>query len=189
MHADTEAGRGPSLGEPAPFIEFICSRKAKKRGHSGGVWTVLISHPQDLLPLFKTRTINYVLCKRRIRIVMIGNGKPEEGVSDGNFFTKYIARHNVAFMDDGSNIVSTGYGLTEVALHEEVKGVFVIDPKGILRMKLYFDLDHTRNFYEILKLVDTLQEADRQKKIRPATGVWKRRLSIISRPNTVTEKG
>ncbi|MEJ2685262.1 MAG: hypothetical protein P8Z71_12820 [Candidatus Sulfobium sp.] len=189
MHVNDESGRGPSLGDAAPFVEAFYHKKAQKNERSRGGWTILISHPGDLLPLFRTRTINYVLCKRRIRIVMlVGNG-PGSAVSDGNFLTKYIIRHNVAFLDDRESIISHGYGLNGDGPDGDAKGVFVIDPRGILRMKLYFDLSHPRNFYEILKLVDALQEADSQRKRKPASGAWRRRLSIVSRPRTLPEKG
>jgi peroxiredoxin (alkyl hydroperoxide reductase subunit C) len=189
MRADAETGRGPSLGDPAPFIEAISLKKAQKTDSSRGGWIILISHPEDLMPLFRTRTINYVLCKRKIRIAMLGNGVPDGSVSDGNFLTKFITRHNVAFMDDPDNIISPAYGLGERGSHEEVKGVFVIDPRGILRMKFYFDLGHSRNFYEILKLVDALQEADSQRKRKPVAREWRRRLGIVVRPRTLPEKG
>ncbi|MEJ2697759.1 MAG: hypothetical protein P8013_14065 [Candidatus Sulfobium sp.] len=188
MQVDDESIKGPSLGDPAPFIEAIALKKTRKRD-SGSGWTILISHPQDLLPLFKTRTINYVLCKRKIRIVMTGSGSSDNGASDNRFLTKYITRHNMAFLDDPDGRISSSYGLGEYGANGDVKGVFVIDPGGILRMKLYFDPGQPRNFYEILKLVDALQEADRQKRNKPASGAWKRRLSIISRPGTVPEEG
>ncbi len=189
MHADVETGRGPALGGPAPLIEAISPKKAQQRDRFKGGWIILISHPQDLLPLFKTRTINYILCKRKTRIVMLEDSGTAGSISGGNFFTRYITRHNVTFLDDPDNVVSSGYGLTEGGPHEQVKGVFVIDPRGILRMKLYFDTAHPRKFYEILKLVDALQDTDRQRKRKPASsGVWKRRLSIVSRTGSVAEE-
>lgn len=189
MHVNDQSGRGPSLGEPAPFVEELYSRRARKNERSLGGWTVLISHPGDLLPLFRTRTINYVLCKRRIRIVMLDGNGPDSVVPGGNFLTKYMARHNVAFLDDRESIISHSYGLNGGGPDGDAKGVFVIDPRGILRIKLYFDPAQPRNFYEILKLVDALQETDSQKKRRPASGVWRRRLNIVSRPRTLPEKG
>lgn len=189
MRVSDGNGRGPALGEQAPFIEALSSKKSQKTDSSRGSWTILVSHPHDLLPLLRTRTFNYILCKRRTRIVMLGNGGAEGGTTDGNFLKKYIVRHNAAFLDDPDYAISTGYGLVKDHADGEVKGVFVIDPRGFLRMKLYFDIAHTRNFSEILKLLDALQEADSQRKKRPASDVWKRRLSIVSRTDTIPEKG
>lgn len=189
MHTNNEAGRGPALGETAPFIETLSLRKSQKQESLRGWWTILISHPGDLLPLFKTRTINYILCKRKTKIVMLRNGFSDANLAEGNFITKYITRHNVAFLDDPDNLVSTGYGLGKDQAEGESKGTFVIDPQGILRMKFYFDLGHPRNFYEILKLLDALQEADSQRKRKPASGAWRRRLSIVNRHGTLPEEG
>lgn len=115
---------------------------------------------------------------------MLRSGKTGEEVN-GNFLTKYITRHNVAFLDDPDKVISAGYGLDEGP--GEVKGAFVIDPGGILRIKLYVDHSAPRNFYEILKLLDALQEADSQRKRKPALA-WKRRLSIVARPGAVQEE-
>jgi hypothetical protein len=189
MHTDAETGRGPLLGGPAPLIEAISPKRTRQKDRFKGGWIILISHSRDLLPLFKTRTINYILCKRRTRIVMLESSSTAGSISGGNFLTRYITRHNVTFLDDQDNVVSSSYGLTEGGPHEEVKGVFVIDPRGILRMKLYFDTAHPRKFYEILKLVDALQDTDRQKKRKPAASVWKRRLSIVGRTESIPEEG
>ena len=189
MHASDGNGRGPALGEQAPFIEVLSSKKAEKPDSSRGGWIILVSHPHDLLPLLRTRTFNYILCKRKTRIVMLGNGRPGGGITDGNFLKKYMIRHNAAFLDDPDNTISAGYGLGKSHSYEEVKGVFVIDPRGFLRIKLYFDITQPRNFYEILKLLDALQEADSQRKRRPKSDVWKRRLSIVSKASTLPEEG
>jgi peroxiredoxin (alkyl hydroperoxide reductase subunit C) len=93
-------------------------------------------------------------------------------------------------VDDSDKGIAKSYGLCGgPGYPEDTKGVFVIDRKGILRIKLYFSLTAERNLYEILKLVDTLQAADRQRVGKPKGGEWKKRLGIVVRPKKFVEQG
>ena len=164
MHDMFEDIKGPILGAPAPFFET-----AKKKGRMSintfkGSWVILFSHPDDLIPVFKTRTINYILCKRRIKAVALDHQYAPDTTSLRNFIEKYLESRSLTFLDDADEQIAMKYGLDNSGNGLPVKGVFVIDPKGYLRMKLFFPLETERNFTEILKLVDALQIADRQNK-------------------------
>ena len=164
MHDMLENIKGPLLGTPAPFFEA-----AKKEGgisidNCKGSWVILFSHPEDLISVFKTRTMAYILCKRRIKAVAIGRTCSPEATSLKNFIGKYLENRSLTLIDDVDEQIATEYGLDNSGNGAPVKGVFVIDPKGSLRMKLFFSLETERNFTEILKLVDALQIADRQSK-------------------------
>ena len=49
-----------------------------------------------------------------------------------------------------------------------VRAVFIVDPKGILRLTLYYPQEIGRNFDEILRVVKALQTADSRKVAMPA---------------------
>jgi len=192
MTVIAENKRGPVLGEPAPFFETTISNNTINLRDFKGNWLVIFSHPDDLLPVFKTRTINYILCKRRIKAMALGNGQSSDIISSNkNFLKKYILKHSLTIVDDIDKSIGNIYGLDnqEHKNHGNAKGIFVIDPKGILRIKLFFPLSAERNFYEIVKLVDALREADKQRKQQPNVTGWKRHFGIVVKPKTVTEKG
>jgi peroxiredoxin (alkyl hydroperoxide reductase subunit C) len=180
--------RGPALGEPAPHFNSLLTgaltRPKKLKGH----WFVIISNPDDIASVFKTRTMHYVLCKRKIKIFFLECG-PSSGLdAGGNLLSKYMNRHSVAIIEDSDREIAKSYGLRNCPESpEDAKGVFVVDPQGILRIKLYSALSVERNFYEILKLVDALQTADRQRSTRPS--LWKRGLDIVIRPRTIENQG
>ncbi len=187
-----ETQRGPSLGEPAPFFEATISNNKINLRDFEGNWVVILSHPDDILPVFKTRTINYILCKRKIKTIALGNGQSPDIISSNkNLLKKYIMKHSLTIVDDTDRSIGKIYGLDDKG-HENAegsKGLFVIDPKGILRIKLFSPLSTERNFYEIIKLVDALRDADKLRKHQPDMTGWKRRFGIVVKPKTVAEEG
>jgi peroxiredoxin (alkyl hydroperoxide reductase subunit C) len=181
---------GPLLGEKAPFFEAIVGKSTIHLKDFQGKWLIIITHPTDLLPVFKTRTIKYLLCKRRIKVLAVGNGQTASFIADRNFVKRYIMKHSLLVINDHDRQIARRYGLSEAEQNstESTKGVFVIDPKGILRINLFFPLSKDRNFYEILKLVDSLQAASKQKK-KQARVSRTCRSKIILDPGALSEEG
>ena len=173
IHDSLENREGPQIGAPAPFCEAIEKEGGITLNNLKGCWVILFSHPEDLIPVFKTATINYLLCKRRIKAVAVGHKDSMDANSSGNFFEKFAVNHSFTVIDDKDNQIAARYGLNSTDEDEPMKGVFVIDPKGYLRMKLMFSLESERNFTEILKLVDVLQVADKQSKKKKQNAVGK----------------
>ena len=166
----------PALGGPAPFFHSHSEGSGVTLEGFKGSWTIVFSHPEDLLPVFKTRTVHYLLCKRKTRVIAICDSEAicQQG---GNFITKYVSKHSLTLLDDSDREISMGYGLGE----SDEKGVFVVDPGGILRIKLYVPMAAQRDFHDILTLVDALQNADRAKKKHPGKSSWKSRLGLVER--------
>lgn len=191
MSDKLEPGSGPSIGAPAPLFEIQIGGNQISLKDFKGHWIILFSHPEDLLPIFRTRTINYVLCKRRVKAIALGNRTSSDVISGRNFVKKYILRHSLTIVDDESRKIADAYGVCkqDPDCQDEAKGVFVIDPKGILRIKLFCASETERDFSEILKLVDALQNADRQRKNQPRLNRLRRHLSVVVKPKTAAEEG
>jgi peroxiredoxin (alkyl hydroperoxide reductase subunit C) len=183
--------RGPSFGEPAPDFETMIAGQAIRLRDFRGKWVVIFTHPGDLLSVFRTRTIKYLLCKRRTKVIALGDGQTEGLGTGRNLLKKYILKHNLMIADDSGGQIAKSYGLSreKPGPKEEEKGAFIIDPKGILRVKLYLPLASDRSFYEILKLIDVLQSTDRQKARQSGKGTLRRRLDMVIRQRTVSEEG
>jgi peroxiredoxin 2/4 len=164
MHDKLENKKGPVLGSPAPFFEADKKDGKITIDDFKGNWVILFSHPDDLFSVFKTRTINYILCKRRIKAVAVGRRYSPDATLAANFIEKYIVNHSLTVIDDVDGQIVQRYGLDSAGNGASEKGVFVIDPAGNLRMKLFFPMETERDFTEILKLVDALQIADKQNK-------------------------
>ena len=97
-----------------------------------------------------------------------------------------MVKHSLSIIDDADNCVARSYGLDSSDEKSSAKGIFVIDPKGNLRMKLFFSMNAERDFPEILKLVDALQDAEKQgkqKKQADANKGFKLKLNRLAMPN------
>jgi peroxiredoxin (alkyl hydroperoxide reductase subunit C) len=175
----------PALGEPAPFFEARVGEASINLKDFRGKWVILFSHPGDVLPLFRTRTINYILCKRKTKVVALGK-EEADGEGARNFLKKYVLKHSLMLLDDPGEKIATSYGLKEDSGGEEKKGVFIVDPAGTLRAKLLSPVHAETNFYEILKLRDALQEADDQKAKNHAPKAWRKKLRITMLPTPVS---
>jgi peroxiredoxin (alkyl hydroperoxide reductase subunit C) len=191
MSAAEENERGPLFGEPAPDFETIIAGQTIRLKDFRGKWVIIFTHPGDMLSVFKTRTIKYILCKRRTKVIALGDGQTE-GIDTGrNLLKKYILKHNLMIVDDSDGGIAGSYGLSLLGREpkDEEKGVFIVDPKGILRVKLYLPLALDRNFYEILKLIDVLQATDKQKALRTGNKTLRRRFDMVIRQRAASEEG
>ena len=188
MDETVEITRGPALGESAPYFETDIAGSRISLHDFKGRWIIIFSDPDDLLPVFKTRTINYVLCKRRTKAIALGRGTEDAPPPGKNPVKKYILRHNLTVVDDSAGDIAEAYGLPPLAGRQE-RGVFIVDPKGILRAKLYQPLTRERNFYDMLKLIDALQMTDCQKTGSSEKGGWRKRLDIVIRSKTTAGEG
>ncbi len=186
MDEAVEHGQGPAIGEPAPCFETAVGDSSISLRDFRGSWIIIFSHPDDILPLFKTRTVNYILCKRRTKVVALVREKGDEVPAGRNFLKKYILKHRLSVLGDPEKRIEALYGL-ENSEEDGVKGTFIIDQKGILRAKLHSPIETERDLYEMVRLVDALQQADRQKASRPETGSWRRRLKIVIRTKTAEQ--
>lgn len=180
MHDILENGKGPVLGSPAPFFEAEKKDGKITIDDFKGNWVILFTHPDDLLTVFKTRTINYILCKRRIKAVAVGRRYSPDATLAGNFIDKYIVNHSLTIIDDVDGQIVMRYGLDSAGSDSSEKGVFVIDPAGKVRMKLFFPMGAERDFTEILKLVDALQVAGNQNRMKkqPAKKSFKAKIGL-----------
>lgn len=181
---------GPILGEKAPFFEVTAGESTINLNDFRKRWLIIITHPDDILSVFQTRTIKYLLCKRRITVIAVSNRQPSSVITGRNFVKRYIMKHSLLIINDKDGHIMSRYGMDESGqhMHDVSKGVFVVDPKGILRINLLSDVSADRNFYEILRLVDMLQEEHRQKK-KQSCASETRRPKIVLDTGALPEKG
>jgi alkyl hydroperoxide reductase subunit AhpC len=71
---------------------------------------------------------------------------------------------------DATNVDKKGMPLT-------VRSVFIVDPKNTIRLILTYPASTGRNFYEILRAVDSLQLVDSKKVATPSN--WKPGQDVI----------
>lgn len=183
----------PRLNEPAPGFTAVTTHGQLSLSDYKGKWLILFSHPADFTPVCTTEFAAFAriqpdLKKRNVELL---------GLSiDSNFshiaWVRNIEQHlgvKITFpiIADIDMKVSMLYGMVHpgASTTQAVRTVFIIDDKGVLRAMLYYPMNVGRNMDEILRLVEGLQTADREKVALPAN--WRPGEKVVVPPPTTTE--
>lgn len=183
----------PRLNEPAPEFSAVTTHGIKKLSDYRGKWLILFSHPADFTPVCTTEFIAFTaiypeLQKRNVELL---------GLSIDSNFSHIAWVRNVEqlrgvkipfpIIADIDMKVATLYGMVHpgASSTQAVRAVFVIDDKGILRAMLYYPMNVGRNMDEILRLVDGLQTADREKVACPAN--WRPGDKVVVPPPSTVQ--
>ncbi len=159
----------PLLGDKFPEIEVVTTAgKMKLPEAYQGSWFVLFSHPADFTPVCTTE---FVAFQKRIKDFDALNCKLI-GLSIDQVFShmKWIEwikeKLDVAIsfpVIAGTESLSLKLGMLHPGKGSNtVRVVFVVDPKGIMRLMLYYPQEVGRNIDEILRVVKALQTSDAQ---------------------------
>lgn len=142
-----------------------------------GSWAVLFSHPKDFTPVCSTEIARAARLagefrKRRTKIATLSAGTAE---SHRQWAAELSDAFGVAIdfpliVDDDRLTIARQYGMVHPKLSDitTVRSVFVIDPNKTIRLILTYPHTTGRNFDEILRVLDSLQTADRHSIVTPA---------------------
>ncbi len=159
----------PEIGERFPEVE-VKTTEGKKRlpNDYAGKWFVLFSHPSDFTPVCTTEFIafqkkygEFKACNCELIGLSVdqvfSHIKWKEWIKE-----KMNVEIEFPIIADELGEVADALGM----IHEKkgtntVRGVFVVDGKGIIRAILYYPQEVGRNVDEILRLVKALQTSDK----------------------------
>ena len=173
------------LNEPAPDFEATTTHGKIKLSDLKGKWVVLFSHPADFTPVCTTEfaafaKINDELAKRNVQLI----GLSIDSVYSHIAWVRTIREKlgvQIPFpvIADLDMKVANLFGMIHPAASTTttVRCVFVIDPEMTLRAMIYYPLNVGRNMQEIIRLIDALQTADKNKVALPAN--WQPGESVI----------
>lgn len=157
-------------------------------------WVILFSHPADFTPVCTTELVAFsqeaeFFAKHNTRLL---------GVSVDSIHSHIAWVQNVrqtqgidfAFplIADLDTKVSQLFGMIHpgVSNTATVRSVFVIDPKGIIRLLVYYPLNVGRNIQEIKRVLLALQVSDKHSVSLPAN--WQNgEQVIIPPPKTISD--
>lgn len=189
------SGQVPQIGQPAPHFKTTALVDGKFKDVSledyKGKYVVLFFYPADFTFVCPTEIIAF-----SDRINEFKNINTEVlGVSTDSHFV-HLAWTNVSrkeggigkidypLLGDKSGNISTAYGvLTPSGL--PLRGLYVIDPKGVLRQITINDFPVGRSVDEVLRLVQAFQFVDKHGEVCPAG--WKPG-SLTIKPDTEKSK-
>lgn len=159
----------PLLGDPLPSFEANTTKGPMEFPQDyKGSWFVLFSHPADFTPVCTTE---FVAFQNRIKD-FDALGCKLVGLSIDQVFAhiKWLQWMKEKLGVDitfpviaGTESIATRLGMLHPGKGgNTVRVVFVVDPKGILRLMLYYPQEVGRNIDEILRVIKALQTSDTQ---------------------------
>ena len=184
-------GHIPRIGEEAPdFNANTTHGPINFRDWQGDSWVVLFSHPADFTPVCSTELSEFArrgdeFAKRNVKLIGLSidsihshlawvlNIKDTLGVE--------LAFPMIADLDTN---VAQKYGMIHPGESSTVtvRAVFVIDPNHKVRALIYYPLANGRNVDEVVRLVDSLQTADKHGVATPVN--WQPGEKVVVPPNT-----
>ena len=177
------------LGDKAPdFTQESTQGPIHFSDWKGDSWAILFSHPADFTPVCTTELgmvarLKPEFDKRNVKAI----GLSVDPLDSHDRWARDIeetqgAALNFPLIADSDRKVAQLYDM----LHPEsngtatVRSVFVIDPRGVLRLTLTYPASTGRNFDEILRVIDSLQLTDSAKVATPVN--WWRGDEVVILP-------
>lgn len=185
----------PRIGDKAPdFTALTTTGPITFSEFNKGSWVIMFSHPADFTPVCTTELSAFALDKkfyqeRNTKLI----GLSIDSIHSHLAWVNNVREKTDVYMDfpiiaDLDMKVAHLYGMLHPGESETaaVRAVFVIDPKGLIRLILYYPLNIGRNMEEIKRILIALQTADEKKVALPVN--WKPGdKAIVPPPKTLVE--
>ena len=159
----------PLLGDKFPEVEVLTTTgKMRLPDDYKGKWFVLFSHPADFTPVcttefvaFQKRTKDFEALDCKLIALSI-----DQVFSHIKWLEWIKEKLDVAIsfpVIAGTESLAVKLGMLHPGKGSNtVRVVFVVDPKGVMRLMLYYPQEVGRNIDEILRIVKALQTSDEQ---------------------------
>jgi len=182
------------LGDTAPnFKAKTTAGDIDFYEYLGNSWGILFSHPADFTPvctteLGKTALLTEEFRKRNVKVLAVSVDPLDKHLSWVNDINE-TQNCNVNFpiiADDDRN-VATLYDMIHpnASATATVRSLFVIGPDKLIKLMITYPASTGRNFYEVLRVVDSLQLTANYSVATPAD--WKGGEDVIVVPAVSTE--
>lgn len=160
------------IGDEAPnFTADTTEGKIDFHSWLGDGWGVFMSHPADFTPVCTTeigRVSNlkgeFAIRNAKVLVLSVGT---KDGLSPLDSHTEWIKdvnetqNANVDFpmVADPEKIIADSYGMIHPNANDTltVRSVFVIGPDKKVKLIISYPASTGRNFFEILRVIDSLQ--------------------------------
>lgn len=183
------------LGDTAPDFTAVTSEGTLNfYDYLGDGWGILFSHPADFTPVCTTELgtaakFKDEFDKRNVKMMALsvdGAASHKEWIKDINE-TQHTTV-NFPIIADEDRKVSDLYDMIHPNADDTltVRSVFIIGPDKKIKLILTYPASTGRNFYELLRVVDSLQLTAHHKVATPAN--WKHGEKVVVSPSIPTEQ-
>jgi alkyl hydroperoxide reductase subunit AhpC len=182
------------LGDTAPNFKAQTNKgEIDFYEYLGNGWGILFSHPADYTPvctteLGKTALLQEEFAKRNVKVLAVSVDpleKHEGWIKDINETQNTTV--NFPLIADPERNVATLYDMIHpnASATATVRSLFVIGPDKLVKLIITYPASTGRNFYEVLRVVDSLQLTANHSVATPAD--WKQGEDVIVVPAVSTE--
>ena len=177
-----QGNRIPLIGAKAPsFTEESTNGQITFPDDFGKKWKILFSHPQDFTPVCSSEILELAYMQKEfdklgVKLAVISTNELalhkmwKTHLETLDYKGRGSQKIEFPLIDDHQFVASKMYGM----LHEpestikDVRGVFIIDSKNIVRSINFYPMQVGRNMKEIERIVEALQTADNESVLTPA---------------------
>lgn len=166
----------PLIGDQFPEMSVQTTHGPKQLpGDYSGKWLVLFSHPADFTPVCTTEFVAFAKRKEKfdaLNAELLGLSMDQ--VFSHIKWDEWIEENikvQIPFpiIADAAGMVAQKLGMVHPGKGSTtVRAVFMIDPKGVIRIILYYPQEIGRNMEEILRALKALQVSDKEGVAIPA---------------------
>ena len=159
----------PRIGEKAPDFQAVTTTgNLKFSEYNKDHWVIMFSHPADFTPVCTTEMSGFAINKkwfaeRNTRLLGLSIDSIHSHLAwVNNVKEKTNVYFEFPIIADLDMKVANLYGMLhpEASTTAAVRAVFFIDPKGVIRLIMYYPLNVGRNMDEIQRVLVALQTAD-----------------------------
>ncbi len=183
------------LGDPAPDFNAETSQGTLNfYDYLGDSWGILFSHPADFTPVCTTELgtaakFKAEFDKRNVKMMALsvdGADSHNEWIKDINETQNTVV--NFPIVADEHRAVANLYDMIHPNADDTltVRSVFIIGPDKTVKLILTYPASTGRNFYELLRVIDSLQLTAYHKVATPAN--WNNGEDVVVSPAIPTEE-
>lgn len=183
------------LGDMAPdFTQDSTQGPISFSEWKGNSWAILFSHPADFTPVCTTELgmvarLKPEFDKRNVKAIGLSVDSLEKHADWAiDIEETQGSALNFPLLADSDRKVAQLYDMIhpEASATATVRSVFIIDPKGVVRLTLTYPASAGRNFDELLRVIDSLQLTDNSKVATPVN--WQQGDEVVILPTVSNEE-
>ncbi len=182
------------LGDKVPDFEAVTTEGTIKfYDYLGEGWGVLFSHPADYTPvctteLGRTAQLKEEFAKRNVKVLAVSVDPLDKHFGWRNDINEtQNCTVDFPIIADEDRTVANLYDMIHpnASATATVRSLFVIGPDKTLKLTITYPASTGRNFYEVLRVIDSLQLTAKHSVATPAD--WKHGEDVIVVPAISTE--
>ncbi|KAG5240229.1 Peroxiredoxin family protein [Salix suchowensis] len=175
---------GLTIGDSIPNLEVETTHGVIKLHEYIDTWTILFSHPGDFTPVCTTELGKMAahapeFAKRGVKLLGLSCDDVSSHVEWVKDIEAYAGTHKILNMVDPDEKDSSGHNVPSRALH-------IVGADKMIKLSFLYPASTGRNMDEVVRALDSLERASRNKIATPAN--WKPGEDVVISPSVSDEE-